>query len=791
MMFAGGNDRSSPRSNLRVTACSARVGGAVAAFITMLQLIVFCTLANCSVSNAQEIERVEPPLIDQEPFDLIVLTPEEGGDRVKVLPLDFRQKPSNPKPTDTLDVVLVKFQERRYEVKWKSIQDILFYEQRVYDEALQKMKEKDFPTAFQNLSFLRKNYPSMPRLEQLRQEFILQSAIDQYRKGDLRQTLSALEELKASAPGFRSQAVTNQLSRVADSLITEYQQGGQLGFAKKLLERLRDQYGPTLPVVAAWDRKLEQLALGRKDEAARLFAEGKYVEARRVAVDMLSIFPDLDEAKSLIKEINDTYPMVRVGVMQRSAALDPASLVDWPARRSGMLVYQSLFRFLETGSEGGRYGFSLGSFRMSDDRQELILSLDPAVQQSLTAFELAHQLLHRADPENEIYDPSWAAIFESVYAPTGRQVIVKLKRPNVLPHALMQWRLPNQNDEPGALPGDYYLASQADGETSYKLRPEKKTQAGTRPVEIVEVFYEDPKRAVNDLLRGEIDLIDQLYPADARRLERYREVQVGSYELPACHMLIPISDHEFLANTKFRRALLYGTNREGILQGELLDSSSTTDGRLVSGPFPLGTDESDPLAYAYNREVEPTMFSPQLARLLLVMASKELAAKAEKKKEPAPELRKLVVGCPDYEFARVAVQAMIQQWQNVGIQAEMVVLPNAELNLNSGCDMLYMVTTMWEPATDIERLLGGNGIARTDNSFIVQALERLRDCRNWREIRRALNDLHTLIDYHLPILPLWQVTDRFAVSSKIEGLEGRPVALYQDIDQWRVNLGSP
>jgi ABC-type transport system substrate-binding protein len=194
------------------------------------------------------------------------------------------------------------------------------------------------------------------------------------------------------------------------------------------------------------------------------------------------------------------------------------------------------------------------------------------------------------------------------------------------------------------------------------------------------------------------------------------------------------------------------------------------------------------LAYAYNPDIQPTEYSPQLARLLLVMTQQELREKAKKRGEPEPSLEKLVVGCPDFEFARVAVQAMIQQWMNVGIQAEMLVLPPEE-TFSQDCDLIYVTTTMWEPATDIERLLGGNGIASTDNPFIVQALERLRASRNWREVRTAMQDLHQLVDYHLPVLPLWQITDRFAVRRYVDGLEDRPVSLYQDITAWRINLG--
>ena len=86
-------------------------------------------------------------------------------------------------------------------------------------------------------------------------------------------------------------------------------------------------------------------------------------------------------------------------------------------------------------------------------------------------------------------------------------------------------------------------------------------------------------------------------------------------------------------------------------------------------------------------------------------------------------------------------------------------------------------------------MLGASGLAATDNPFIVLGLEKLRGARNWRDVRNSLQDLHRLIDYHLPILPLWQITDRFAASRYVEGLEDAPVSLYENVGQWRINLG--
>ncbi|MCC6507805.1 MAG: hypothetical protein IT423_01760, partial [Pirellulaceae bacterium] len=132
-------------------------------------------------------------------------------------------------------------------------------------------------------------------------------------------------------------------------------------------------------------------------------------------------------------------------------------------------------------------------------------------------------------------------------------------------------------------------------------------------------------------------------------------------------------------------------------------------------------------------------------------------------------------------------QALIQQWSLVGIKSELVTLPPGRaFDADSNCDLVYLAATMWEPAIDVERLLGGNSPSASKNAFIVQALTRVRKARSWRETRTALQDLHRLVDYHLPILPLWQITDRFAFSNQLQGLPSRTSTLYDKIQEWRL-----
>ena len=782
-------------------------GLALAALALATVLALLSATLNAQAPTAED----DRPLIDQPPFDLITLQAEAGGASVKVLPLPFpdRKLPANPPPTERLRVVLVRFPEREYEVLWKHIARIDLYEQQIYDETLQKIAEKNFINAFQNLSYLLQNYPSLPRLEELRQEFLLKSAAARFQAGEFRQTLSALEELRATAPGYQAQTVMRVLSQVADRLIDSYQQQGDLASVKALLNRLRQTYGASLPVVARWDQQFASLAEAKRKLALDLLERKDYRRAGRAAAELLGAAPDSPEAAKIIEEIHAQYPMVRVGVMQSSSKFDPTSLVDWSARRTGKLVERTLFQFVETGAEGGRYGFTLGTYRLSDDRQQLLLSIDPSLsaqfvsaqnsQQStqLGAFDLAQIIQNRATPQTNHYDPAWAAIFKSVAIPAANQLAVQLQRPNVLPQALLQWRLTTPSpsgqapsgqaeDTQPLLPGAYRLSEREQGETVFSLRSDQPRSG--QPLEVTEVFYSNAQQAVNDLLRGSIDVLDQLYPADAKRLASQPGVRVGSYALPTTHMLVPVSEHVYLANAKFRRALMVSTDRQALLTRELLGGEDPADGRLISGPFPMGRGADDPLAYAYNNNVPPIPTNPDLAKLLLAMSRTEVAESAKRSGEATPTLDKLIVGCPDYSLARVAVEALIEQWSAIGIEAEMLLL-NTEESFTQPVDLVYTVATIWEPATDVQRLLGPGGLASTDNPFIVQALETLRVARNWREVRSALQDLHQLIDYHLPVLPLWQITDRFATLRSLEGWHDQPLSLYQDISVWRFQAG--
>jgi len=739
----------------------------------------------------QEVE-VVTSLLDEEPFDIITLKPEATGRSVKVAPVEIpnRRMPTATKDTDKLQVTILLFPSRRYEVLWKDIEKVSFYEQMILAKAKQLVEQKNFGEAFEHLNFLLVNYPQTPGLQVLRQEFLFASAVEMVKQKRLAHTLAVLEELQRSFPNYQKEKVRGYITSVSSQLIKSYFDKNDLATARSMINRLEKDYKEDpLPVVEEWRGKFLDLAKEYLDRALAYRDQKDFMNARREATKMLEIEPDIEGGRQLLSDLLKAFPITRVGVFQTANTPDTAALANWPAFRSGQLISRPLFEFRSTGPEGGQYRFTLGSFQQSDDRLELDMTIQNPGQGAIpNSLNLSQSFLRRATVGNEDYVPGWAAIFDSVSVFGPERLKVRFRRPHVLPQAFLQWPIETQV-EGTSPPGVLYRFKSQDGDTKRFEWASSNSAADFQPIEIHETLYTDPSQAINDLLRGEIEIIDRLFPADAKRLEASivsKSINVATYALPTVHMLVPRTSNPYLDDREFRRALLYAINREGILRGEILGGSESEQSRVISGPFPRGSSEQDPIAYAYNNSVENQAYDQRLAKVLMLITNSKLKMMYEKRKEAVPPLPKIRLGVPNYEAARVAGQAIIEQWKLIDVPAELIVLdkvpgPKDE----SPVDILYLTASIWEPATDAERLFGIGAPAESNNQFIVQILGQLSASRNWREVRQSCQDLHAMVAAHLPILPLWQVSESFAYRNDVSGVTQKPLGLYQDLQKWR------
>ncbi|WP_146459665.1 ABC transporter substrate-binding protein [Rubripirellula tenax] len=735
-------------------------------------------------------------LLQYEPHDIVYFTADSGGGWARVLLLDFPGRRPPSKPSGDLRFTVLGIEGKPMTAKWSTIEKIDLWEVKLEREARERIAAGDFVGAYPFLSILIRDFPNQKGLRELRSNFLWQDAISRAKRGEIAPTLAMLEELRRYAPEFQRSGVVRALSGTADRLMQALVDAGQLDLAQQMLARLEVDYqNERLEAVAKWKKSFWDMASGKRDEAIKAMEAKDFREARRIAREALYLEPELPGAAALVRKIHELYPMVNVGVLQSATVLEPTRIDNWAARRAGRLMYRTLFEIQGAGPEGGEYEFIFGDTEMSPDRMHFDLLIEPEkIKPPLDGIRghyLADVMANRAIPTSPEYFAPWAAAVNSIELVGPQQVGFNLRRPHVLPISLLQIPVDGSwfGGQPGSPTGDYQPEAMKDQAevVRYVLRGAPKTP--TQPREIVESRLLSGSDGVAKLLQGEVDVLDQLFPADAIRLSKSKKVKVVKYPLPTVHMLVPCSGHPYLAERTFRRALLYGINREDILNGELLESLQSEGCRVLSGPFPAGIEINDPLGYAYDQNITPRPYEPPLAKLLLAMNFNQMEAFASRKKEKPPEMTPIRLAFPADNLSRVACEAIRSQWELLDLKIELVELPIGHTFPGPDediADIVYVSAAVWEPVIDARRVLGPEGLAKSSDQLVGLGLRRLEEAKNWREVRDRLLDLHAIAHHELPVLPLWQMVDSYAYRRELVGVGSDIVSLYQNASNWRL-----
>lgn len=732
-------------------------------------------------------------ILQDPPHDLLILNEQSGGGWAKVFPIQFpnRKLPSVRQGKFVIEVL--ELDGKEFAVDWKDVETVDLWEERLERETNERIAKNDFVGAYPFLSILIRDFPSRPGLKDLRIKFLWQDAITRAKKGEAAQTLAMLEELRRYAPGYQPDRVIKAMSVTVDQVMEQYLKEGKLRLAQNLLARLEDTYkNDSLSATKKWRDIFQQQSRKKQASASEAIEQQDFRTARKLSREARNLAPELAEANELVAKIDKIYPLVNVGVLQSAKVLEPIRIDNWAARRAGRLVYRTMFEITGPGPSGGQYEFIFGETDVTPDRQHFDLILQPdSVMPPLDKVRaefLADVMARRATASTKEYFAPWASAIEGISIGGPKIVSFDLRRPNVLPISLLQVPVDGSwfGGEVGSPTGDYRLDVQTDDEVRFVLRNEPRVQ--TQPREIVETRLPSGTQAVAALLRGDVDICDQLFPADAIRLQKIRDIRVETYPLPTVHMLVPCSDHAFLNDRTFRRALVYGTNRKDILEGELLGGTEFEGCQVVSGPFPAGIGRNDPLGYAYNTDIDPRPYEPPLARLLTVLATTQMKEAAERKKETPPTLEPIRLAFPPDSLSRLACEAIRSQWELIDLEVELVELPAGQTFPDPDsdiADIVYVAAAVWEPVIDARRILGPSGLAKSDDQLIGLGLRQLEEAINWKEVHNRLLDLHDIAHNELPVIPLWQMVDSYAYRRDLNGVGAEIVTLYQNAQQWR------
>jgi len=758
--------------------------------------------------EAPAADKAEPeskvPLYQQEAYDLVTLDEHNENRVLKVLPLDLpnRRVPDPLPRSGQIEVRLLDELESKYVILWTSIDRIQRFHDLVLDEADELVRAGELDKVYDYFQFLLDADPELPGLKDSIDTYLYEEAKASQREGRAEEALAMLRQLHQRNPQWAG--LDKALGVVTEELVGRYVEADDYWTARQMLRNLADLC-PDHSVVAKWEGQFQAEAGKLLEEGRKAQEAGKLRDAHAAGRRLMHVWPDLPGGREFIDSIQRQYPRVVVGVTLLAADRESGRLHDWASRRSSRLVCRTLMEFVGRGTEGGEYYCPFGEMEIQELGLRLAFRIDPDLGRSvgaggLTGYDLARQLLGMADPKDEAYRLDWADLVDRVSPREVYGVDADLRRPHVRPEALLRSvvlgkaRSPesggtsdssgsNDSSGPPASVGPYVVESRSEDEVVYLANP-RYSLGAKQPKEVVERHYAKGTGAIQALQRRQIDVLDRVNPWDLERVKAIKDVKVEPYSLPVVHCLVPNPTRPFTARRAFRRALVYGIHREGILN-YLLRGRSTSGCQVVSGPFSPGISPDDPLDYAYDHALEPRGYEPYLAIALAQVALSEVAEAMKKKGIEVTDIPELVLAHPAHELARVACTSIQRQLKLVEIPVALRELPaGMPAQIPDDVDLLYVELTMAEPVVDAGRLLGEDGISGSPSNFMSQALRQLDQATDWAQVASRLRYIHWLTQKEVCIVPLWQLIDHFAYQRSLKGAGSRPVSLYQNVERW-------
>ncbi len=614
------------------------------------------------------------PLLDGEPFDLIVLNENGENAVMKVAPPD---EPFSSKPPDAGMYVFEFSDGERFQVPYTSIDRYLAFNDLVLQEADAWLSERNFAGAFRNYLYVYdRGGKTQPRVVDSLQRVLFLDAAENFRLGRFEFSLTIFEDLYKRDPNIQVLGIDKSLIEIIlqcyDGILQQDFDSEEFNAIPQKMEFLRDKYGDDASEIDnkwrnRFDEKVDQLLAAAIQHADDGQGRSAHLATRKAE----QLRPGLPAIKLLQEDLLKRFPLIVIGTSQPGSDVDVNRIDHWGARRVGRLVQRTIVELIGMAEEGGRYALLNGSMSQIDEQGYLYaleinetptgFGIPPA-----SPFLIASRLLAAANPHSPVFNASWQKVFKSVQIDDGR-VIVALRMPFLNPAPLMRvpfhdpTKVANQTgldsgnrDSIETLDGPrssltatlnplgfiqnglYQISQENERETIFEPNPDYEPIPGYQQPVLIEQLYRTDSDAVDDLIRGNIDVVDRVPPSDLRKLRTTEGVVVRSYSVPTVHLLVPKIRGDLANSPYFRSGLSHGIDRQLLIDKTISGGVEIPGNEVISGPFPIGTEENEQIGYAYNIQVRPPRFQEKMAQVLIIISlildaqAKEKAAQRER-----------------------------------------------------------------------------------------------------------------------------------------------------------------
>ena len=753
-------------------------------FISSSVWMLFALMVLCC-HPAKSAEK-ELPLIERDPFDLVVL--KDGGKKteLEVLLLDIPgRRATKPFPSGTFLARTLENPADELKINWGAVDEIRFYEQQLMKEALVQSDKGNYNLAFRYFVRLDNDYPDYPGLDEALVKYLRDDALAQFRKGNHAHALAVLQSLYQRAKN--TPGVAQAVDAVSNSILETQWKDSRYDSIRNTMEMLQSEFpGLKLQTVNRWQGRLDQRHNKLLSEAQAAFGNKRYRVARKLASGAFDLKPNSLEAQELIEELRQANPVLRIAVSQPYYSSKPAELDTPVRRRTGRLLKTSMAFLDDFGASGGVYKSPFGEIVTDEDKDKVTLRVDAQLN---TDGQLPYKIVRGMLDQLEQGTPDYAALanrLTKLEVQNGNEVVFHIEPPHPHPASLLRGPVP-------ALLQDEISASWSytatDDNASIFQYNDGRTVGGYQQIEEIQLTEEQGLRS---LISGDIQVLANLSPWNLARLKSNKQIEIGQYRIPTLHCLILSGESWLVTERESRRGLCYALGRAIFIQEILLAGQDRNGFDPLSGPFPTGLSLSDPLRYAYYDKIEPRTYQPRLAALLMALAAQGGADKAYEREElvdPA-KLPPIRLAHSPSDIARISCRSIQSQLKGLGVNIELVELNENELTNSKGnYDLRYAEINVGEPMVDVWPLLGPGGLSGECSESLLVVMNQLNEAYSSVDLAEKLRLVHEIAHGELPFIPLWQTVDHYAFRKDLAGLPFETVDLYQTVEQWRLNQG--
>ncbi|MBM7702574.1 oligopeptide ABC transporter substrate-binding protein [Metabacillus iocasae] len=310
----------------------------------------------------------------------------------------------------------------------------------------------------------------------------------------------------------------------------------------------------------------------------------------------------------------------------------------------------------------------------------------------------------------------------------------------------------------------------------------------------------DPSLTAGALQKNEIDLID-IRPTDLPQIENLDNVEVLEGKA-AVYSYIGlrfghrdqaagknVADFDKFENKELRQALLYAIDRQAMIKG-FMNGKAVEFNTVIPSVFWIAAEES---------ELNPYKYDPEKAKSLLAEAGYKDVNGDGFVEDPSGKEFKISFG----HYAGPAnfegrAKAIIQAWNDIGIQTEMATGSLIEFNLynemkDNDDKALEAFFGSWGTGSDPDPngLWGshsewnyGRWVNEESDKLILAGLSEQAFDDTFR--KDTYVQWQKLFNDELPALPLWENMNLYAVNKRLQGVTMDPNTAIIDPHKWSV-----